>query len=327
MYYELRDGSGNLYEGGLFDPENDYSINPYMRNTGVQLNNPNVRFTCDSDIAVMFGLVPLGGGRTPYLYAAFGTISNWSPSLAFQPQETLTEPDAAWFFSNMSSGANINSPGTDPSGAPTACTQCSITKLTTIADNNDNWDGSQFGIDPITGGNAVHWEEVLFGDWSNGCNQSLCTFQYSLDSSLWYAGEENYPTVYAANADFNSNGYVFESWDGVMDTDSGGGARGPEGAFQLPAPTGCASDAYGYCVYATAGGLTYGVVGYCPGQRGNHALYGYSGSEEYVIETPSQLLASSSVTYTFTGNGFVCSDVATWTPGEPKSVYGDPNLP
>jgi hypothetical protein len=321
MYMEARDEAGNTFEGGLFTPDGS-TIDPYEAGFSQQLNNATARYSCNSYIGVMFGEVNAQIGQYPTVYASMGTINNYNPANAFLPNETVTEQNPAWFFVTAP-GGNFNDPGTDAAGVPTPCRYCSITKVTSIAQRGgDNSDGSTFGIDD-DGNLAIHWNEVTFGEWLAGCAQgSLCQLEYSTNSGLWYAGEENYPNQGAAYAAFAPNGEVYESYDGVIAVFGGSSsARRAGGAFTDGAPPSCTPDSYGYCQVEQIGGLGFTIVGYCR----SVPVYGYTGSVTYVIQTTKKALVSATESYAY--NFTSCRNQATWTPYDPKVQFSDPNLP
>ncbi|HTD35007.1 MAG TPA: hypothetical protein VK665_15185, partial [Candidatus Elarobacter sp.] len=263
-----------------------------------------------------------------YLYVSIGTIPNYDPSDAFLDTETVTEQNPAWVFA--SAYGDFNHPGTDGAGVPTPCTVCSVSKVTSIAQNEgDTTDYSYFGVtDNGYGKDGVHWNELTYGNWQAGCNNSLCTLAYSTDSSRWYVGPDAYPDFGAASADFNPNGAVYESFDGVIadfGDDEESVRRQPLGSFVDAAPPRCASDAYGYCIaYYSGSTITEGDC--TMNDETQDRTYETTGSESWLIQTPTSVLKSVSHGFQDDGSGN-CTSYEYWSPEEPSVQYGDPNLP
>jgi len=324
MYLELRDqNGGNLYEAGLEVPARsggDTSINPYLANIGLQLNNATGRYSCGTDLVVFAGLVPVAGS-VPQFFAMMGAVDGgWNSSLAYATEYTLTIDNPSWLFTNFTGDAT---PGTDPVGVPTACTGCSITKLTSIAQaGGATWlDGSTFGINS-SGQPNIFWKDIRFGEWLQGSDFALSTLQYSENSSAWYAGEDNWPNTNAAYASVDPNGGVvgYQSYDGV---DTNGNiltlSQGRSASsFNIPAPPTCALDNHGYCIATTS---TSDWAFLCSGGARGHFI-------SPVIVTAYQVLNSRRVL-----SGYAhsvpegCPSSATWSPSNPAISLNDPNLP
>jgi len=330
MYAELRDGSGGLQEAGMFTSIGvGQDINPYLsQTTSHRIQNGNFRFSCDKYLALMAGLAPNPAGGQPYLYVSVGEITNYNPQNAFLTSETVTVARPSWLF-DLSYG-DFNHPGQDLAGSPTPCTTCSITKVTSIGQNpplSDVSTMSYFGLtDNGNGDNAVHYYEVTFGNWQNGCSQYLCSLAYTTDASKWYVGPDYYPDDIAASSLFNPTGAVYESQDGIIADFSSpdeSKVRRPADAFVVPPPPQCAPDAYGYCVaYTSGGGPTIQRCFDDFGDQMEEQLGGYT----YLVQTPTRVLKQYSDTWVDDGNGY-CSSYEQWSPSNPASDFGDPNLP
>jgi hypothetical protein len=330
MYMEERDASGNTYEGGLFTGTgiaNGNDIDPYLAGFGgTQLQNAGARYSCGNYLGLMAGIVNAQSGKGPMFYVSIGTIPNYNPQNAWLPTEEVTMNNAAWLFEPAP--GNMNHPGFDNAGVSTPCTSCAITKVTSIGDiGGDIFDGSTFGIDPITGNNAIHWAEVTFGEWLSDCSPSLCNLEYSTDSGYWYAGMENYPNSDAAQADFNQAGAVYESYDGVVAVDTRSSPRNihrsPSGTFVVPAPPSCDADSYGYCVANESQGVQNQGCYDGNGTYWNEPI----GSDTYLIQTPTHALVEYKDNYVDDRSGD-CRSYESWSPNAaPSAVYNDPNLP
>jgi hypothetical protein len=331
MYMEERATNGAFYEGGMFTrtgTQGSYDINPYISgNFNMQLNNSGARYTCGTDIGLMFGPVYPQTGEPSMMYVAIGTIPNYNPANAWQPTEEVQMQNAAWLYIAAPSG--LNQPGTDNTGIPTPCMQCAVTKVTSIGDTGgDIFDGSTFGID-LQGNLAVHWEEVTFGNWQSDCSGSLCTLAYSTNQSYWYAGKEAYPNDYDGQADFNPAGAVWESWDGIVANPGSilGTKRSPRGSFVVPAPPKCTPDSYGYCVAETGGpGLSEQWVGCMEGTYGVTTQQ-LVGETWYYIQNSRGALMYAAYKADDPNGAANCGDPPYWSPQEPRVQFNDPNLP
>jgi len=325
MYLELRDQASNLYEAGLLVPSysgGETQINPYLSSsTGLSLTNASERYSCGNNLAVMSGLIPVAGATNPMFMAVLGTVSNWSPSLAFTPTYTVTENDAAWVFTLDPKIAAT--PGNDPDGVPTACTGCSITKVTSIGQlGGDSADGSEFGVD-LLGDPSIFWEDIRFGEWLAGSNSTLSTLEYSIFSSTWYAGQENYPNANAAFASVDPTQYGFQSYDGVstvagVSIDSHVRAAS---AFNMPAPPSCATDTHGYCLAMTTS------EGTSTAPEATVCGSGQIGVTTQVTTTIYQVLNTHGVLTAYTNKVPKACPPGAWSPSNPKTSLGDPNLP
>jgi hypothetical protein len=149
----------------------------------------------------------------------------------------------AWTFYPTPAGFAASF-GTDPAGAETPCSQCSVSKVVSIGQAVSTWtdDGSYFGID-ANDDNAITWNQVLFGDWQSNCapGSSLCSIQVSSNPFTYYGGPQYYPDDYISESDMAPAGYgPYETYDGIdttSDEDSGSAKlRAPAGTFTEPLP-------------------------------------------------------------------------------------------
>jgi hypothetical protein len=326
MYLELRGQNGTTYEAGYLVPKysgNNQNINPYLANIGLQLNNATGRYACGTDLVIFAGLVPVTVSA-PQFFAMMGTVDGgWNSSLAYATDYTLTIDNPAWLFTNFTGAAT---PGTDPVGVPTACTGCSITKLTTIAQAGGvtSSDGSTFGLNS-SGQPDIFWEDIRFGEWLQGSNFALSTLQYSENSSAWYAGEDNWPGTNWAYASVDPGGSVvgYQSFDGV---DANGNVAAlskgrSASSFTIPAPPTCGLDSHGYCVATTS--VFPGIGSFvCPIPT-NRFHFATSVTKTVYQVLNSRRVLSGYMVMTPVG----CPSYATWSPSNPAISLNDPNLP
>jgi hypothetical protein len=322
LYAELRDEAGNLFEGGIFDPQNDSSLNPYLSaSLHLPLTNASARYACGNDLFIGTGLIPTGSS-TPMYMALLGNASNWSSSLAFQPSYSLTITNAAYIFQ---ADSNITAtPGTDPVGVPTACTGCSITKVTSIAQprGSENLsDGSVFGVDPESYEPSIFWEDIRLGEWQEGSNLSSSTLVYSTNSGAWYAGEENYPNSEVAFAEVDPTAVAYQSYDGISLTSGASMTKHkrPASAFTMPTPPTCTLDGHGYCVATTldSGGTMPGADCGSPDPSIGISRTIYQIRDTKAVLTPYE--------YVVVHGGPECPP--RWIPSNPATSLNDPNLP
>lgn len=128
------------------------------------------------------------------------------------------------------------------------CLRCSISRVTTIAQNNVTTyieNGDLFASDPF-GNTYLHYMQTAFGEWESNCapGTSLCTFVYSLHPTKYYAGYQYYPNESDARSIINpslaSTNGPWESWDGInmnCCSASGKSVMTAGGAFTLTLPS------------------------------------------------------------------------------------------
>ncbi len=245
LYFEVRGTSGSLTEGG-FEYYSDSSIAPYARSTAVSgnngyitLTNGTARFIANEQLAIFHGVTDDGA----YIFTNSGAVpDNINPQTAWISSQQIQLVNSGWLF--IPAPGDVRGAGTDPAGAYGPCMGCSITKVTSIAQNSTttySFDGSYFGVDG-NGNNAIMWNQVAFGNWGSNCEPgtSLCTFYSSSNPYVYYGGPQNYPDAETSQADLSATGYgPYETYDGI-DVDPSSmyfsQARSPLGSFSEPLP-------------------------------------------------------------------------------------------
>lgn len=217
MYMELRGDSGSLGEGGMFVANNnDHSINPYV--TGTQtMNNGAARYDCAYDLGFESGATLDG----KYIFTAAGELpSTCAPEKSFCNGSEFTYVNQAWLFADAP--GDINGSGWDAVGVQTPCVNCSISRVTTIAQpvNTYTEDGSLFASDAF-GTVYLHYMQTAFGEWESNCEPgtSLCTFVYSIHPTDYYGGFQYYPNLEdvasVINPSLGATYGPWESFDGI----------------------------------------------------------------------------------------------------------------
>jgi hypothetical protein len=206
---------------------------------------------------------------------------------------------------------------------PTACTGCSITKVTSIAQpqGSENLnDGSFFGVN-ASSNPSIFWEDIRYGEWQAGSNSSSSTLVYSTNSNSWYAGEENYPNANAAYAQVDPTVYAFQSYDGVSLV-SGAQVQSHKraaSAFNISAPPTCTADSHGYCVATTSTSGGEAPISVCDGGQAPYTLMTYTFYQirnSRSVLTPYEKLVPKD-----------CPNTVGWRPSNPAITLSDPNLP
>jgi len=325
-YMEFRDASARLYEAGLFahyGTPNAQDINPYLSASfGATLQNPSARYSCGQDLALFAGIEAQAGSNQLLFVGIGNVVGGYNPIAEWLSAYGVYTSNTAWLFQAV--GGDFAHPGNDAAGIPTACRLCSISKVTSIGQSSDMQSGSSFGINPITSKNALHYDEILFGEWTRACgNQCL---QYSSLGGLWYAGQQTYPTNRFARSTFKRDGLVYESYDGVTTgpvyTSS---LREADGAFIHSEPPTCNFDSKGYC------------LGKVVDERKTHQPCGYDGPKFTVGPMYFVVVDRSGVLHDFIWywrgtpkqlDPHHCIQTVEWlSPGSPAYVLGDGNLP
>jgi hypothetical protein len=253
LYWELQ-GSGNygnttgsksLVEGGL-EYYSDSSIAPYLRSTAVStnggyvtMNNNSVRYVCGSTFAIWHGATADGFTTFTEVGMVPTTID---PETEWVNSQDVSLINASWLF--FAAPGDYTGSGIDRAGVNTPCLQCSISQVTSIAQNGTstyNNDGSYFGVDNY-GDNAINWLQEGMGEWGSNCvnGTSLCTFYVSSDPLVYYGGPQYYPNSTVSGSDFGPSGYgAYETYDGIAVGGSGYNANGPrpaEKGYREPLP-------------------------------------------------------------------------------------------
>ncbi len=237
LYWEVQGRYGSLSEAGL-QYNNDQNIQPYVsiQGTRQQMNNAAAKYTCGQDLGVFAGATY--DGR--YIFSATGGVP-CQPEVAFCQGNIFTFNNEAWVFANAP--GDITGAGTDNVGTPTPCLNCSISRVTAIAQPFTTYseDGSYFGI---TGAreNTIHFMQVAFGEWESDCvpGTNLCTGVYSVHPTLYYGGPQYYPNNYDSQSTVQGiPGYgPWESYDGIdLTCCTTKGVRPAVAAFDETLPT------------------------------------------------------------------------------------------
>ena len=184
LYFEIAaPRQGNMTEGG-FEVYSDNSIAPYARSTAyagnngyISLTNGSARYFAGQRMAVFHGLTDSG----TIVFTNSGLVpSNIDPEQAWVSSEKFQLQNSGWLFFDSPPDMRGQG-GSDPLGNFAPCVGCSVSKVTSIAQNNtDSYteDGSFFGLDQYYQ-NAIIWEQVAFGNWAQNCEPgtNLCTFR------------------------------------------------------------------------------------------------------------------------------------------------------
>jgi hypothetical protein len=341
LYFELIHMGGTRLEGGL-DYYSDHpasltgpgGMSAYVSNGQFIGMTRQYRYPCDQRLVLAHGLVN-GSPRRTYTYV--GVVpSNFNPQ-AYWAGQPIQFSNASILFRDAAPDMANAQTGTDNVGAQTPCTNCSISRVTSIGQHDPNTgqagsvnDGSAFGYDPVYDDNGVHWEQVAFGEWQTGCgpNAQYCYLQYSrnwdraLNSIDYNDGVPGNPSwVTASEGPTDTNFGPWETWDSIV---LPGGAYTPSShrradSFSNAQPPNCALDGYGYCVALTGGPGITDQWNYC-GSDYTWQLWGPAGEQWYYI-----LDSNGTLTYFDHYVDQCYGDF--WDPSEPRTRYGDPNLP
>lgn len=329
--------SGSAVEGG-FQYNSDSNIQGYVRTTyavnghiGYQTmnqSNPNYRYGCGQTLVVSHGIAQAANN---WIYTMVGQLpSNIDPRTQYiNMNSQFFYPDNyEWLW--VPPGSDMGISGTDQAGYPTPCVNCSVSKVTSIAQNGGySPDGSYFGAGI---GGAILWLEVIFGEYSLSCNgQSggTCQIESTPSPTVYYAGTEPYPNATTSQSMMGPTGWgPYESFDQIY---VGGGQpqQGPSGVFREPLPPmPCTADANGNC-YILQSSVSNGLCD--TGQVGVHGqpIFVHSYKQRYAIYqrgSPVQQLELAYKTTTVPQSA-PCTIRTYWSPGEPRVQYNDANLP
>jgi len=211
LYFELRGSNGSLSEGGL-QYNSDSSIQPYMRtdytNPSYQtMGNSDAHYQCDQTLTIIHGVAYSSAGFVTYTMV--GQLpSDIDPATQWvnMNSQFFIPDNVSWLWLNAPSditGAETN----DGAGNPSPCMNCSISKVTSIAQTSAaalggiDYDGSQFGSTgfPADGdelSNYIQWMEVGFGQYATSCVESGANSTCQLEAgspSQYYGGQQCYP--------------------------------------------------------------------------------------------------------------------------------------
>lgn len=334
LYFELVGRSQSLTEGGV-QYNSDSSLQPYMRSTAygyltTTMNDYNQHYTCGQDIVMAAGATSDGTDT----YVEIGLVpSSCDPEQNFCEQQEFTPSQVAWLF--YAAPGDYTGSGVDGAGFNTPCTSCTIARVTAIGQSGVatySEDGSYFGTLPGGLGSHINWMQVTFGDWGTDCHDgtTLCTINSSSYPPAYYGGQQVYPTYSAASATTsNQSGYgPYESYDAIDLIPGDSLASSAPGSFSEPLPPPlCASDSEGYCALHTSahGSASCGYhLKQINGRWYEIPAY-YSTNVMYAVYNGSVQRNIVDDQVTESGTSCIRSDV--WTPGEPRVMYGDANLP
>ena len=334
-------GGRPLYEGGLqFNASG--SIQPYVAESGLgylsqNLTNPYANYACGRDIVIVSGVT----WDAQNTFTMIGYVpTTCIPEYQFCAGQIFAPDNQTWMFFPSPFGS---SPGYDAGmGENTPCIYCAVSRVTAIAQSAEQnsegylFDGSYFGVDPVSGNSVIHWMQTAYGHWESDCvpGFTLCTGHYPIDPSTNYGGPQPFPVCCTASFVSGIPGVgPYESYDGINMQVSGKSMKAG-GAFAEPIPSlPCTLDTSGLCgsVYTEADN-----TGRCllHGRPVTYRDYTLSKAITYRVYRGSYPRWAGSATHTTTWSAPqpLCKDSQqlisdTWSPYEPKVQFGDPNLP
>ena len=344
MYFELTgfSGSSNLMEGGL-QYNNDFSIQPYVRSfdgyDNTLMTNYQAHYTCGSDLGILSGAT-WDGSMT---YTLVGQLPlSITPETNFYNNSQFTMDNESWLFHASPSG--VFGPSTDNAGYHTGCGQCTISRMSTIAQGNGvtqySYDGSYFGVDRQNHRVAIHWMQVAFGDMGTDCvtTSNICTFYYSPVPYAYALGQERFPnSSVVGNIQHNSLTGPYESYDGIDLSLDGGFTYGAETFNEPLPPPACSVDALGFCAIETFDSrtdpTTDNASNWCIYEVYDQKLHDYITHHKVNFNITYATYGSGTTFYgaatqSNVYSGTQCGTLsATWSPAEPKAAYSDANLP
>lgn len=341
-YFEVTaPANANHIEGGVFTPDGT-TLDPYLRSDAISTNggyetltNSTARFTCNEQIAIWHGLT---NSVPEYSFTEVGDASQWDPYTVWVDNQVVTLGNAAWLFGPVPSSFSKALGGSDGAGFLAPCLQCSISQVTSIAQDPTttggtwNADASEFGID-VNGNNAIQWLQVGFGNWASNCTQgtTLCTFDVSRDPLAYYGGTQAYPNSEVSGSNAGATGYgPYETVDGIQAYGGLGMVRQADIAISEPLPPPpCTLDAMGMCAQITSENTTeicyvevwdrY-IEDYKPSPRPYYA------NTVYAVYRSNHQLEIATKTISKDQEG--CATISTsWSPSEPRITYNDASLP
>ena len=189
LQYFSDNPTGLQGSGGLF---------AYVSNGSNIAMTQQYHYPCGQRMVLAHGLTK-GSPHLTYSYA--GEVPNsFNPASYWAGQPVQFNNPSILFRAAPSDMANAQT-GPDSVGNQTPCTSCAITRVTAIGQTNGAVnDGSTFGYNPNSIGHGVHWEQVAFGEWEDGCQpgaQVPATFSgREIGSKQW--GPSTTTTVFRA---------------------------------------------------------------------------------------------------------------------------------
>lgn len=337
-YFELTGPGGSEVEGGLFTDDGQ-ELQPYLRSTAVTTNNGyetltggTYRYSCDEQMMIVHGVTQNDGNT----FTEIGDASAYNPQSVWVNETQVTLVDPAWLFGPLPADVWGQMQGTDNAGNPAPCPGCSISEVTTIAQNTSTYndDGSYFGVDTSTATNEIQWIQVAFGNWGSDCESgtTLCTFLTSSDPTRYYGGPQNYPDDVISQSNFGVTGYgPYETTDGIWLLNEGSSSSLRRAAIALDEPLPpppCTLDSYAMCSLntrtygqATCDIWTYNV------HTGTYYWKAMYPPLHWVYATYRSSTMLGLATKTASYEQYGCQSSDSWSPSEPRVAYNDPNLP
>lgn len=286
-------------------------------------------WSCGTPLLILYGTLSPPNQTTSVLVVG---PPPYDPNKFNLPPAMTTLNNPAWTFFNTPSTL-LQNPGTYQN-MPTNCMFCSITRMFSIAEPH-GIDGSCYGYCLQNYGSA-YWNEVVAGEitacgpTSFGTNDP-CGIQWA--SPNWYAGSylsQDGIGSYYYDTPNNNDQQVAEGLEdslypnqwGTIDTTQSNSRLQPSG---LPtAPPVCTLDSNGYCSEAA----TYTLLKTCIiGYIGGKPIAGHDYTQSYYVFNKGADFLNLLETATETVKICTTPYGTTWSPNEPKTYYGDSNLP
>jgi hypothetical protein len=345
-YFEIQGPGGNAVEGGI-EYYSDSSIAPYLRSSTagsggfVTMTNNSNRYFAGEILGIFHGLTPnisTMGGTGNLAYTLVGALSSTQdPETDFVDSIVVQLVNPSWLF--YTAPSDMMGAGVDAAGVTTACSRCSVSQVTSIAQNGIityGLDGSYFGVD-LNGNDTIQWLQVAFGEWSSACapGASVCPFVSSANPFVYYGGPQYYPNEDISQSNVAPTGYgPYETYSGIDLTGNifGQSLRRTLGTYKEPfPPLPCTADAENNCAIVqqqtVSSSCNTGEVGVhgqpiiIDGYTTRYSVY-RKGSPAQYLET-----AIGTEKLTLNANTHTCSMSESWTPNNPSLQYNDSSLP
>jgi hypothetical protein len=330
MYMGTFDPNLNNFDAGL-DYTNDSKIQPFVNLGGNNYVysgwNQQYTYSCNNHIVVASGIY---NSTTGFLFTSLVTGVDPTTSLTPPNQVPVNSATSSWVFFSLPSGFSANQGSWLYNGSnymTTQCVNCNEKLMTTIAfasGNNYGDDSSCFGA--CNGIATNDWDQVVMGVAIQPCGPTtnasqVCTIQYPVDSSVWFGGLQQEPSSSTSGAftPTNNSYNQFQTGINLGFNITGGGRVSSVGRFNSYAPP-CTLDSYGYCytlVSNTQTSLCYWSI---------FRLYYPGYTTTYDVFSSTALVELATKTSWMPGSG-PCNPVVSWSPSNPATTYGDPNLP
>lgn len=291
-------------------------------------------WSCGQPLVIVYGTLP-----SPYNGTSMLAVGppDYDPNQFTLPPSVVTLQNPAWTFFTTPSSLN-SGPFQFGGNIASNCQYCSVASMFTIGEPFA--DGACYGMCTSSYGVAdATWSNLVMGELVAPCGPNSfglsnpCTLEYET-SNNWYAGSD------VCNGTGASNGcnYVFGSptgsgdekiVEGISDVSYSPQALHRQVSAQtlsLPvAPsTACTPDARGYCMVMITGG-------FCSFRRlpplsdptfiavSHPAIY-------YVFKKQKMLELQGTYTKSWDTSQDSCGPIS-WSPGDPRVVFGDSSLP